>query len=242
MARGRRGPTLYELIRDPRTMSPGPRHTTPTAPSTPPSVPAHTPIAPCGGADDGPNWLSPGRSVRIPVGYLFLFVAIGVGLLFGGYWLGHTRAAQAYDRDRAARNADLLGEPVQDPLGSPAPVGNRVGGNQPVSPPVRPTGAAAVPTGGDPRVSGLNYYIVATLTEPEARRAAEFLAANGVAAAALPANNGRYEVVALRGFSASEIRSRDAATYKSNIQRLGRIYKAEHRGVDFADLYPKKQR
>ena len=247
MSPPRRGPALYELIRDkPRVRVPvdGER---PVRDSAPPPIPS------------GPSQIiaSAGRSIRVPVGYVFLAVAAGIALLFAGYFVGHSRANAKALADRRAQSAALLDDSVADPL---AALGSQVspGGGQPTPnprqggapTPSRPTttanrpgaGQASAAVGLDPRAPGLNYYICARLREEEAVRAAEFLSANGVAAAVTPADNPTLRlVVATRGFTREEMRGGEASALRSRISSLGRIYKEQHKGpTDFHDVYPEK--
>lgn len=248
MSPPRRGPALYELIRDkPRVRVPvdGERPLRDTAPP---------PIA----SGPGPIIASAGRSIRVPVGYVFLAVAAGIALLFAGYFVGHSRANAKVMAERRAQSAALLDDSVADPL---AALGSQVspGGNQPATnpprqgatpPQTRPTGTAPRPGAGqasaavglDPRAPGLNYYICARLREEEAVRAAEFLSANGVAAAVTPADNPTLRlVVATRGFTREEMKGGEASALRSRISSLGRIYKEQHKGpTDFHDVYPEK--
>ncbi len=234
---------MYELIRDkPRVRVPvdGDR-------------PAREPSAPVAGAGAPQIFSGAGRSIRVPMGYVFLAVAAGIALLFVGFFIGHSRANSKALADRRAQSAALLEDSVADPL---AELGSRVNpqANQPpVNSPVRPAGGgspttqpdagrASAAVGLDPRAPGLNYFICARLREPEAIRAAEFLSANGVAAAVTPADNPTLRlVVATRGFTREEMRGGEAAGLRARITSLGRIYKDQQKGpTNFHDVYPEK--
>lgn len=248
MSPPRRGPALYELIRDKPRVRVAVDGERPARDAAPP------PLAP----GPAPMLASAGRSIRVPVGYVFLAVAAGIALLFAGYFVGHSRANAKALAERRAQSAALLDDSVADPLTA---LGSRVspGGSQPaVNPPKQATtpalsrpagtqtrtgaGQASAAVGLDPRAPGLNYYICARLREEEAVRAAEFLSANGVAAAVTPADNPTLRlVVATRGFTREEMRGGEASALRSRISSLGRIYKEQHKGpTDFHDVYPEK--
>ncbi len=196
------------------------------------------------------SWLSPGRVIRVPAGYLF-FAAAGVVLIFVlGWTLGHRQATAHAQRAEAARQAEQW--PVSDPLLAEAPLNPGLiaantspqadsGSSRKAAAPGRAP-ASAPTAGGDPRVSGLNYYIVARYDAPTAERAAEFLTRHGLAAGAFPDNNPRlYLVVVLRGFPGGELDSAEARQVRQEIARLGRLWKGEERGPsDFSDAYPAK--
>ncbi len=95
----------------------------------------------------------------------------------------------------------------------------------------------------DPREPGLNYFRMLQIDASyaaEADRVIRFLATQGVDAAAIPINNGRFvKVVALRGFQ--RVGDEAAVAYKRDLQRLGRKWKTEHKGTtDWNDLYAEK--
>ncbi len=236
----RRGPALYELIRDkPRVRV--------QAGSSPAESPRPEPVLEPAPAVGGSMFAGAGRSIRVPMGYVFLAVAVGIALLFIGYFVGHSRAAAEFRAERRAQSADLLTEPVTDPLAErggqlPDPGIRQAPGNSRPTGGARPAGQASAVVGSDPRVSGLNYFICARLREEEAIRAAEFLSANGVAAAVTPADNARLRlVIASRGFTRDEIRGAEATALRARITSLGRIFKDQHKGpTNFHDVYPEK--
>jgi hypothetical protein len=98
------------------------------------------------------------------------------------------------------------------------------------------------PLQADPRREGLNYFIIAHYREDEAERLVEFLWQQGVEAAAFrPHNASLFQVVALRGFTATELD--DAGKqYRQSILALGRLWKEKYRGSDFSrnGIYPAK--
>ncbi|MGP1347719.1 MAG: hypothetical protein ACTS3F_13765 [Phycisphaerales bacterium] len=206
--------------------------------------------------------LAPGRSIRVPAGYLLFVAAAVVALLIGAYALGHARGERAAETRLALDPSGTSGDAEQDnaivePLNANAGTPNRpqgtpnAGGTTPNQRPARtpsgttpqrtPGGALIVtPSDLDPREPGLNYLIVALRGPDEAVRIAEFLTANAIAAGVFPANRDSLRlVVALRGFSGEEVRnSNDFRRFRQNIRDLGREWAARNRGTqNFDDLY-----
>ena len=246
MAR-RRGPALYELVRVRQRGGPFAE-----------GQPSYASNADDEETEDRQGrWWTGGRTIRLPVGYIFVAIGLGVALLFGGYFLGYTvrdRQIRA-DRSETARD-DLAG--ITDPtlegvpespgliedLGEP---GDGGGGGR----------ASAVGEAGprenpliiddwmaDPRESGMNYFIVATQPPEEGNRIASFLADRGLEVARLPVDNrGLAIVVVLEPFAPGEVGSARARQLEARIKRLGREYKRDNGGgTDFESAYMKKYR
>ncbi len=229
----------------------------------PQAQPAHKapPAEPTGSsADKILGLIKPGQAIRIPVGYLFGAIAIFLIGSFFAYSLGWTRSEQKGKAEEVARES-LSTPPLTDPLTMPvntdlvrvAPPRANQRVTIDVTEPVPTSGrGSSLSTGEailvddpseDPRIDGMNYFVVATLPKAEAERAAAFLARNGVPAARLGAVPGRklHPVVALRGFEPGSLKEPEAQQYRALIQRLGRDYKRDEKGpVDFSDLWLQK--
>lgn len=260
MASKRRGPVLLELLKD-RSPS-GPQRTPPPAvapppPAPPPPVsrpsPAPKPVPVDSGAR--PWWMSPGRVVRIPVGYLF-FAAAGVVALFAlGWTLGHRQAVVSHRTVLAAEAEETLGASHDPLLSEPTsrPSNVRQQTVQAQTPTTRTTQPQSSQTAeqaprtrpgqpGDPRTPGLNYYIVVRESPETAERAASFLRNNGLAAVTIPDNNPRFHnVVVLKGFAREDLGSEERRRLHQEILRLGKIWKRDHGGAsEFSDLWLKR--
>jgi len=203
--------------------------------------------------EDGPSLP---RAVRVPMGYIFVAGALVVVLVVGGYLVGYRRADSALrDRERLLAQRELESA-VQDPLLEDAPVNPQLLPSAGASPETKSTTNAtneprqaerqapareAAP-GADPRIPGLNYFIVAYTSPEEAQEAVDFLAANGVNAAVFETRDDRFRhVIALRGFTSEQMRAGEHLTYKNRLQSLGRVWKRDEGGsTDWADTYPAK--
>jgi hypothetical protein len=200
----------------------------------------------------GPLWVTAGRTIRLPVGYVLLAGAATLLLLVGAYMFGHWRGAEA---QRAAFDRTLLeagSMPIaRDPMqqgGDPATIDDATGE---LAPPEGtgdssegeggvPGEAAAAwgPVESDPRRAGRLYLVLAETRREGALRLAEYCRTNGLEAYVVGGDNGpRRRVILLPGFatrSDPELRS-----LMERVDQVGRAWKAEHRGEsDLSDKYP----
>lgn len=109
--------------------------------------------------------------------------------------------------------------------------------NMPTAPAFTPSFSVVntPPPQADPRKQNLNYFIIGHYRQDEAQRLVEFLWQQGVEAAAFRAHNATpFQVVALKGFAASELSSPAAQQYRQAILRLGPLWKEKYRGSDFS--------
>ncbi len=221
MAARRNSRALYELVSDRATPVPGaPRRPTISEPAE----------------DDGGGvlrLLSPGRVLRIPIGYLLFAVAGAIVLVIAAYVIGYDQREREYDR-QAARELASAFEGMEDPArardrgatatadGANAIAGTDGGGGAAVTP--RPEPA---PTGStlpnvwlvgegvpDPREPGLNYFVLAsTIPRAEAERLARFVGERGIGVVVLPRRAGNGQVTPRRGFAGGAAPHANAATW-----------------------------
>lgn len=155
-------------------------------------------------------------------------------------------AAGSGRRDPVAGTATV---PPQQPAKSPSASENRAasGGDSP-APPVSDRGATddgqtlgPMPKGIDPRQSGLNYFVVASVLEANADKMVQFCRDRGLDAWVVPDHNGRLrEITVLPGVPKSELDGVRAKALKARILKVGLQWKAAGRGnADFSGCYPK---
>ncbi len=200
------------------------------------------------------GWLSPGRTLRLPVGYVFLAVAFVIIVAFATYFIGFA-SGKTYEKAEQQRILATFGPSVSDPtIDTPiVPAVEQTRPEAAVEPRPIPTTTAGRPTErpADPRpaatdrptrVVGLNYYIVATYPREDADRLITFLADNDILAQAVPVSSGNTaQVWVLRGFTGSELRSEEGRRFKNRLLRLGRHWKSDERGWDNLDtMWPEK--
>lgn len=213
-------PALYELIRD-RSNPAGPV----ISGGTRSSATSTLPVAPA---------------------TLGLAVAVVLAVVLGAYLYGFSmgeRAARARFGQQASEEIDRLAnanEPppaasVSPPEAVPQGSGNLVQDAPTSVPP------AATPL-GDPRVEGLNYFVIAQVPAVSADRMVAFCRERDLDAHAVPDDTGglRFVIVA-PGFAAGDRRSEPVLRLEAKIRSVGLQWKSAARGNrDFSDFYPRK--
>jgi len=247
-----RGPALYELVRD--REEPPPARAVPT-PEPRPSTPIPATPAPS-------VWPAvASRSIRIPAGYMFLALAGLIAAALTAYTLGFSRGKSSERADRIQAEPPIsapFDTPTEPSSALPSPGASRQPTtsaqpqrtpNQPANTPANTPNtidphkpATSTASSSDPRTPGLNYFIIARLSPPDAQKAADYLSSNGVAASVVPSDNLNFRhVVSNRGFSPSELRGPEYQKLLADIKRVGRAFKkATSSPTDFADAYPSK--
>jgi len=227
MARRHIGPALYELMRGRR---PQPRRAEPPPPET-----------------AAWGWLSPGRTVRLPIGYLLLAAAVvlvaAVAAFTIGYSQGQDRAKTELDQQWLASNQQTLAVPPPEALPA-AP---------PQAAPARPAPADATraapargtpewgPILSDPREAGKNYFVLIHTRRESAVRLAEFSRNNDVEAYVIRAKNlSLYKVVALPGFGRGERSADFVLALERRIEEVARKWKLQVNPRDELAHYPEK--
>ncbi len=243
----KRSKPLYELI-EPRN-----------EPVTRPVRPVRNRPAPSDGEGER-GWLSPGRVVRVPVGYALLAGAVCLSLIVGSFVLGYVVRDKEVARDRLAEVENgsattngiadpIAGAPVNDGLlgGStptqnmPAPIPTPIDSTSMVNttPQVNPSAAdvsGMVIVEGDtpnPLKPGVNYFVVVTqFSKEDAVAAATFLAERGVPTVVRSsiASSGSWMVVTQQGFASPDHRGPAAETLVRKIEQIGRVYQQDFRG------------
>jgi len=201
--------------------------------------------------------------MRLPRGFVLMGAVALLGSVMFSYWIGHWRGyrrGQSQDSPTqvvlpgprpgtaGAKTARATG-PVPTRLATVAtrgrqapgtiatlPVGPTQRGNQDMSAIrlERSTGT------GDPRQSGLSYFVLVHSDERYARRVVQFLWQEGVAAAAIQRHNGRpFMVVTLQGFTAQQKGTADFRAYQRFLRDLGRAWETNYDSTKrWDDLYP----
>jgi len=213
-------PVLYELL----TSRNGTRESGPRDERIGRDVPADEPTM----VEQPPGWLPQARTLRIPVGYVFIAVAglilIGAATFIWGYTRGKDEGLDAADQNQAAfLEAQRIGAELSEPGGgesrggaSPAGLGREASGGS--------TGerreAAWGPLESDPREVGLNYFAVVQTSRENAVEVASFCRDNGLEAYAVRVNNGGFRVYILPGFDADDRSSGPVKRLEGEIQRV----------------------
>ncbi len=241
----RANPALYELIQS-RSAS---RAAQPVA-DPEPAMPSSQP--PTG---DSTNWLSPGRTIRVPIGYLFLAAAALILVVVFVYMFGYQhgeRSSQLEFGDLAGRTGPARsGEIAQDPMARDS--GRRgVGsvGSAQLADPQPATGrsntGSAVRNRGlwgapqsDPREAGLNYFVLIHTQRANAIKLAEFCRAESLEAYVVKARNmAQYQVIVLPGYRRGAREHEQIRTLERTIKQVTRKWKLRINSRDDLSYYP----
>ena len=186
--------------------------------------------------NDAPSWRHRARYpvvLRIPRGYAVLLGVAAVGLLLLAYQTGYSRGTRSTTQPQTSNHTyPPLANPVAQPVSTTTTTPPAA---QPIPEPVpRPDlDKRVVSTNHDPRELGMNYFVLAHYPRAEAERLVRFLGAQGVAAAAYrPENKQFFQVVALKGFSRSEVSGPGPTAFRQRLHRLGRMWVAKHKGAE----------
>jgi len=267
MSSPRRNTTLIELIRD----RSGPTRTQAGPPVRAPRVRPEAPGRPSREGRAGfdaealRGWLSPGRRLNLPMGYVLIALALVLISWIGMYMIGYSRAESTLEAERIAA-LTTTADPLMDDRGTglSADRAQGAGALPPRESATRPTPrvSSSGPTGtGLPRAqsnaaanrpasvlppaefeSGLNYLIVANYHREEAQRAAAYLLDNGIRATVIPVRGGAsWRVVCLGGFTGEQMRSGDHREQLQRMEELGKAWERDHGGPDnFGQMFFRK--
>ncbi len=194
------------------------------------------------------NWLSPGRTVRVPIGYVLLGGAVVIAGVIAAYVVGYTRA-QSVGRAAEGRNLgsqvemSLRDPPPQDPLANvpsgwpdETVTGTRGDGA------VGSTAARGFrqPIFTDPRQPGFSYFVIAETSRAGAERLAGYCRENDLEAYVIDKSTDRLRrVIVVPGFAPGARSSRQVKALEARIHDVGDKWKTSERGAsDLRDAYP----
>lgn len=205
-----------------------------------------------GGGDASTTRAMPGlpsamRSLRIPLGFLWL---LGVGVLLVAviaYAFGYSRGksagfndgvAQRFGQDAAVATTRAVQDPLLKPAATPAV---DAGAATPRAQAPAQGGQGSTAANGDPRQKGVNYFVIARPAEQVAPEMLAFCRAEGLDAHLVSDHNaGRSrKIIVLPGLASAEARkSPDAQKLEARIKTVGQRWKAKAKGnKDFSDAY-----
>ncbi len=204
------------------------------------------------------NVITPGRSVRMPLGTIGVFVAVVIAMVMISYMLGYNKGTATAQEDYANRlieqqSAPAFSEVEQTTSGqwtkvpalTPeipqrpafAPIHTATDGSASNS--TKPVHSAMGLITSDPRIAGMWYYTLVTTTESGATKLATFCRARGLETYVINSDNTRlYRVIALPG--STERNDAKMAETLSKIHAIGRKWAGttDGRGSDLRDAYP----
>jgi len=195
----------------------------------------------------------PGRAIRVPVGYVWLSAAGGVLLVVvafsTGYMRGQKDATTTLERQWLQTNQQSL--PVPPPEIAPGVLGAII----PLAPPPVETRGVTAAAGGeaghssaeapiqsDPRVKGVNYFVLIHTRLENAIRLARFCRDLGVDAYVVPAKNVSlyYMVIVLPGYARGERSAEPVRSLEQRIAEVVRKWKLQVNARDDLAYYPQR--
>jgi len=193
---------------------------------------------------------SAGRTIRVPVGYLWLAGAGGLVLLIGafstGYLRGQHEATATLEREwLETRQSTLAVPPPEIDTGDPLV---RTGPSPRIEPPEQFQGRARAPAAGpglilsDPREKGFNYFILIHTHRRNAKDLAVFFRQEGVEAYAVPdaKNRSLYRVLVLPGYARGQRSSEPVRALEQRIIDATRKWKLQRNARDELGYYPER--
>ena len=189
--------------------------------------------------------LTPGRVIRIPVGFVWMGLAGVIGLAVGAYLFGFSRGDRAAGtRQAATLSAKLEAASEAGRVREPAwSVGSDTESQPQTAAAVAPSNPPKNGKMADPRVPGLSYWVVMRPRPDRADEVATFIRENGqgLDAAVIPSDTGGLpKVIVLPGFRSEDRSTSRIESMKDEILRIGRAFGKQTggKGEPFADLYP----
>ncbi len=221
----KKGPALYELISSKQTTAQPPE-------VTPDVAQEHSQDD----VDLEHNVLVPGRSVRVSIGSIGVFVAIGIALIIISYTMGFRKGSAITSKDYEEEGFQTISQSFTDSEESPA-LGQILPKQQNNSPKVTgPEGWG--PLVSDPRAANVIYYTLMQTTKEGSVQLATFCRQKGLETYVVSGNNTRlFRVVAFPG--STDRNSSSLKTVQSKIHAIGREWAEtkEGRGSDLTDAY-----
>ena len=208
---------------------------------------------PDGGAPPPPtgesiNWLSPGRTFRVPIGYLFLASAALILLLVFAYMFGFQRGERSTefqlgglaDRSGPNRSAEIAQDPMARDSGPGVESATRV-------PAIARSNTGLTITNSDqwglvesdPREAGLNYFILIHTQQANAIKLANFCRDESLEAYVVKARNmDQYQVIVLPGYRKGAREHEQIRTLERTIKQVTQKWKLRINSRDDLSYYP----
>ncbi|MEE2681333.1 MAG: hypothetical protein VX641_03070 [Planctomycetota bacterium] len=199
------------------------------------------------------------RTVRIPLGFFFLAAGLLVVLLVGAYGFGFYRGGQSMRaleelarQDALERQARMTTvSEVDEPGGGGAPVASNGAREIPgpadltvSSSPSQEEPAEGLRRQTDPRIPGLNYYVIDHPSRGKASQLVEFCRRYGLDAHQTRTRKGSPKVFILPGYAPGERDGQRFIELRERIQRVGVLWNRQDPGQnsDFSTYYAEKYR
>ena len=208
-----------------------------------------------------PAWLSPGYTIRLPIGYLCVAAVVGVVALAAAYGVGYARARPTEGAGHMGGWRDAA-DLAQSRPGPEEPLALRTRPKTAAAPlpqlltvslrAAKRTGPPAVeydplaatdqpaPIFSDPRTPGKSYFVIAETHAAGAERLARYCRSEGLEAYVIGADTNKFrKVIVLPGFDPGIRSDPKVKTLETTIHRVGDKWKSVERGAsNLRDAYP----
>jgi hypothetical protein len=162
-----------------------------------------------------------------------------------GYSTGWSRGESMAVKDLGTGTTPAV---AADPLKTEVPLNPNLLGTSPASKTAPGDLTGSIARAADPRQSGMNYLLLATLPRDDAEEVTSFVNSNGLTAFVVPVDPGARRpnnpadtwVFAAQGLTPAEYKARVPARQQTEdtARQLGARWKKEHRSsTDFSDCY-----
>ena len=209
-------------------------------------------------SSEGFSWFSPGSSMRVPIGYIFLTIAVVLVVIIGTFIFGHLRGGQ--DKEREFGDFGPLNTNAESPIIAQDPMGQDSqsiimgGGNGEAD--TSAFNNSANKTAGfenlidnsgwghlesDPRQEGYNYYILIHTTKGNALKLARFCRDEQIRAYVVrPGRMNQYQVFVLPGYRRGGSDSDEIIQLKSRLKAVTRKWNLYVNSRDDLSYYPER--
>lgn len=228
-----------------------------SAPPPRPKMEASPPPASASGANPLASLLTPGRTVRLPVGYLLLGGGVMILVIWFAFMLGHNKgegeARTQFEQSVLDQTGDIGTDGsliTLDPLNDQPSAGTQTPGQSPPKTNPKPSAGTSTAVSGkwgpvvpktNPCKKGELHFVLAETTESGAKALADFCRGKGLETYVISGKNERLRrVVAFPGFVNSAYSSSAVKALEAKIHQVGQVWKATNRSnSDLRDAYPK---
>lgn len=185
-----------------------------------------------------------GRSMRVPVGYVFVAAAIVIMAAAVTYMIGFARGRDN-ERSQSAESAAAFNEVREIVNGQPGGEGRNEGSGGVAQPPRAPStagggGKAMGAVESDPRVAGLNYFTLIHTSRSNAVTVAEFCREHGLEAHVVRAKDQTFRVFVLPGLTGDELTSDRGEAIKRKIDEVATRWEARFGKDELSGYFPQK--
>ena len=194
-----------------------------------------------------PSREAPARTLRVPVGFMYIGAAVLLILVIGFYALGYQRGGSAVrseweldrvDSARIEQHMQAIAE-VDEPGGATSA---ELVQSEPIRTTTTELKRPILPvrtSPADPRQAGWNYYVIDHPSAPKAQELVQFCRDHGLEAYNIPTSKGDPKVFVLPGYQAGGSSAPAIETLRKRIREVGVLWQRldPRHNSDFSTRY-----